>query len=658
MSVSTKFARFCGPLAPSVFFILESMLVLSLFRIAFIIWLWPRVSAVDGLWPVLGFGLRFDLIVICFAIALPVVCSLLLPDFPTLRRYFRRVEAAFLSLCFGIFVYMETATPSYINQYDSRPGRLFFEYLNHPKEVFGTLWASYKLQLFIGLALLILAIWLSLRTMLRLGEQQSHWRLRWRLLAFPLCGVLIFLGARSSLDHRPANLSTASFSVDQLVNRLGVSSTYSLLYAVQNIHNEGRADRLYPKMPVAEMFSQLYSYMNLPSTAFPDKDIPTYHRQDPLQQLARPRNVVIILEESLGADFVGSLGGEDWTPQLDKLRHEGIWFENMYATGTRSVRGIEATTAGLLPSPGRSVVKLGLAQRHFFTLAQLFKPLGYKSSFIYGGESIFDNMRGFFLGNGFDKVVDQGDFETPKFRGTWGVSDEDLFNRADEEFRKMGDKPFFALVFSTSNHEPFDIPSGILKNEQAYSKLGNAVRYSDYALGKFIAQAQKSDYWKNTLFVIVADHSNRVYGNALVPINKFHIPALILGADIKPQVISKIAGQSDLPTTLLSLLGKTTWHPMPGRNLLQIPADDPGHAVMQFNLNHATMVGDQVIVQQPHLPAKQFRYTGGKLVAQDLDPKFAVEASALALWPSYTYFNQQYRLPEKIKPESEQAVQK
>ncbi len=653
MITPAKFIRYFGPLAPAIFFILESLIALSLFRFAFVVWLWPRVVAVDGLWPVLGYGLRFDVLMSCIVVALPVVLSLLLPNFPVLQRGYRRLEALWLSFWFGVFIYMETATPSYINQYDSRPGRIFFEYLNHPKEVFSTLWADYKLQLGFGLLLLILAFVFSLKNLLLMADNLKPWHLRWRLLAFPLCAALIFLGARSSLEHRPANLSTAAFSNDQLVNRLGVNSTYSLLFAISNISNEGHAERIYQKMTPTELLGQLRDYINLPTGAFPDQEIPTYHRQDPQTQLQRPRNIVIILEESLGAPFVGALGGNPWTPQLDKLSQQGIWFENLYATGTRSVRGIEAVTTGFLPSPGRSVVKLSLAQQHFFTLAELFKPMGYKSSFIYGGESHFDNMRGFFLGNGFDQVIDQNNYLAPKFRGTWGVSDKDLFARADQEFSQMGEQPFFALVFTSSNHPPFDIPTGIVENEKQQSLLENAVRYSDYTLAKFIEQARKSKYWENTLFLIVADHVDKTGGQSLVEINKFHIPALILGADIKPQTYSKIASQADLPTTLLGLLGKTTWHPMPGRDLLQVPADDPGRAVMQFGLNHATMVGDQVIIHQPHLPPKQFRYAAGKLVPVELDKDFEKQATALALWPSYAYLNGEYRLPEASVPKTD-----
>lgn len=653
MSASSKFARYCGPLAPTIFFILESLVVFSLFRIAFIAWLWTRVEAVDGLWPVLGYGLRFDILISCFIIALPVVLSLLLPDLPRIQRGYRCLEAAWFSLWLGIFVYMETATPSYINQYDSRPGRIFYEYLNHPKEVFSTLWADYKLQLVIGLLLFTLAFLFSLKTQLRISDHLHPWRWHWRLLMVPLCGALIFLGARSSLDHRPANISTAAFSNDQLVNRLGVNSTYSLFYALTNISNEGHAEQLYQKMDSTTILAQIRQQVGIAPQTFSSKSVPTLHHQVPTKQRQRPLNIVIILEESLGAEFVASLNGKDWTPQLDKLSEQGLWLSRLYATGTRSVRGIEAVISGFPPSPGRSVVKLGLAQQHFFTLAQLLKKRGYTSSFIYGGESNFDNMRGFFLGNGFDRVIDQKDYSNPQFIGTWGVSDEDLFARADQEFRAAGDQPFLSLVFTSSNHEPYDIPQGIVKKGTGQNaRFEEAVRYADYALGKFFEQARQSPYWDNTLFLVVADHDKRVFGNKLVPIEKFHIPGLFIGPGVAAKQIDKIASQIDLPVTLLSLAGIEADHPMIGRDLTQLTAKDPGLAIMQFGLNHATMVGDQVIIHQPHLLPRQFRYANGKLLPETLDPVFAEDATALALWPSAAYFQQQYRLP---KPKTELA---
>ena len=159
----------------------------------------------------------------------------------------------------------------------------------------------------------------------------------------------------------------------------------------------------------------------------------------------KPLNLVIILEESLGATFVESLGGVPVTPNLEKLKHEGWWFEQLYATGTRSIRGIEAVTTGFLPTPAQAVVKLSLAQRNFATLASILGQHGYESEFIYGGEAHFDNMRGFFTGNGFSLITDQKDFKSPKFAASWGVSDEDLFDKTHERLnaKHSEDQPSF-----------------------------------------------------------------------------------------------------------------------------------------------------------------------------------------------------------------------
>ena len=166
---------------------------------------------------------------------------------------------------------------------------------------------------------------------------------------------------------------------------------------------------------------------------------------------------MIILQESLGAQYVGSLGGRDLTPNIDRLSKEGWMFHRAYATGTRSVRGIEAVTAGFLPSVADAVVKLPRSQTGFFTLAQVLGKHGYHSRFVYGGESHFDNMRAFFLGNGFDEVVDRPKFVNPVFEGSWGASDEDMFAQVDRLLRADGDKPVFTLAFSVTNHSPWEL---------------------------------------------------------------------------------------------------------------------------------------------------------------------------------------------------------
>jgi phosphoglycerol transferase MdoB-like AlkP superfamily enzyme len=301
--------------------------------------------------------------------------------------------------------------------------------------------------------------------------------------------------------------------------------------------------------------------------------------------------------------------------------------------------------SGFLPTPSTSVVKLGLAQGGFFTLADLLRRHGYATDFFYGGASNFDNMRGFFLNNGFSRVIDEDEFTNPVFRGVWGVSDEDLVTRAHETFVAHGDAPFFALLLSTSNHQPFEYPAGRIAKIDGEQPLHGAIRYADYAIGELFRLAKQADYFERTVFLVLADHDTRVYGADLVPIEKFHIPAFVIGPGVTPARVDMLASQVDLPPTVLGLLGLETEHPMTGRDLMRVPPGTPGHAIMQYDLTHAYRVGDQVVVHQPYLPARQFAVTASGLRRETLDPELAREALAHVQVPADLYRERRYRLP-------------
>lgn len=351
--------------------------------------------------------------------------------------------------------------------------------------------------------------------------------------------------------------------------------------------------------------------------------------------------------EGLGAEYVGALGGLPLTPNLDRLGMEGLFFTNLYSTGTRTVRGIEAVVTGFLPTPGNSVVNLGLSRSGFFTSGALFKKYGYATEFIYGGMSNFDEMRSFFVGNGFTHVYDEPTFKHPAFRGTWGVSDEDLMRKADEVFRSHGDKPFFAVVLSTSNHAPFEYPDGrIQPYEQPKQTVHNAMKYADYSIGYFFDLARRSEYYHNTLFLVVADHNTRVYGDAFIPVHKFHIPGLIIGPGVPAQAFDKVTSQVDLLPTLLHFAGLPAVHPMVGRNVMTLKAEDPGRCIMQYGNNYGYMKGDSLVVLKPYLPPQAFLYhrASHQLTPLPLDTAEAKEALAHALLPWHLYRTKSYRL--------------
>jgi len=620
------------------------VLALTLSRTLLMAWYWGRVAPTDGSWFILFQGLRFDLVLMGMLLG----PALLAAPWISGRRFGGSVLRYYLVVVTVFVLWVELGTIPYIDQYDTRPNYIYVEYLKYPREVFSTLLASYGLLMVLVALLTSATGWVAWR--LSRNTVQTSSRSRWplALLLTPLTLILILAMVRSTLDHRPVNPSTVAFSTDSMVNQLPLNSPYSLLYAVYEQHRDSKGGAAnYGKMDETEVLRIVVEDAGFADDVDLHSDTPTMHNQRATRRLQRPFNLVIVLEESLGAEFVGSLGGKDLTPFLDALANDGIWFEQLYATGTRSVRGIEAVISGFSPTSKRSVVKLAETQDNFFTIASLLADQDYETSFIYGGEAHFDNMRRFFLNNGFQTIIDQDDYENPQFTASWGVSDEDLFLKAHEHFVGKGDQPFFSLVFTSSHHEPFDIPAG--KVEVRTGPDGprdTAVAYADYAVGRFLELARSSDYYENTVFLVVSDHNSRVYGDQLIPIERFHIPGVILGGSIEPRRITGISSQIDLLPTLLSLMGVDSQHPADGRDLTtEEYYQGAGRAQMQFNAIQAWMVPKKVIVLRSNLPMESFLYEQGGRLSPDPSPdqELMQQALAHALYPPMMIRERAYR---------------
>ncbi|MCG9702961.1 LTA synthase family protein [Vibrio natriegens] len=633
-----------GPLQLIAVFSLFSLAFLSLSRILLLFWQSDRIESFQDLIYILGQGVRVDFATLCWLFILPALLSALLPFEGKIGNGWKWILRLWMVAGLWILVYMELATAPFIQEYDLRPNRLFIEYLIYPKEVMSMLWTGYKLELFIGAAGTAITLILGWKWSKKLTDsaQQIHWK--WR----PLLAILVVLigvaGARSSLGHRPLNPAMVAFSSDPLLNDLTLNSSYSLLFAVNNMKSEKSAEQFYGKMDSQKMLEIVRESSK--KSGFNPELLPTMNHNSATYK-GKPKNLVILLQESLGTQFVGSLGGLPLTPNLDKLTEEGWLFTQMYATGTRSVRGIEAVTTGFPPSPSRSVVKLSKSQTGFFTIADLLKNQGYHTQFIYGGEANFDNMKTFFFGNGFEQIVEEKDYRNPGFVGSWGVSDEDLYNKADEEFERLSkdDKPFFSLVFTSSNHSPYEYPQGKIEQyDENYMTRNNAVKYSDYALGTFFEKAKKSGYWDDTIFIVIADHDARVSGANLVPVKHFHIPALIIGKGIEPRKDDRISNNIDMPPTLLSLIGVDAKSPMIGRDLTKPLAREDERAMMQYDKNFGYLTRDNLVVFSPGEKVTTLSYDFENKTMQPLDVEEAIveRAKANALFASKAYKHDWY----------------
>lgn len=270
------------------------------------------------------------------------------------------------------------------------------------------------------------------------------------------------------------------------------------------------------------------------------------------------KNVVLITIESLSAEFMKHYGNTNQiTPFLDQLAEESLFFTNLYATGNRTVRGLEAVTLCLPPTPGESVVKRK-DNKNKFTTGSVFKSKGYSTKYLYGGEAYFDNMQDFFEGNGYD-IVDKSSLKPSEisFSNIWGVCDEDMAKKAIQVMNdeaKTG-KPFFNHWMTVSNHRPFTYQEGKISIPGTAKSREGGVMYTDYALKQFFEMAKKQTWFKNTVFVIIADHCASSSGKTELPMDKYRIPAFIYAPGfVQPQKIDKLVSQIDLMPTVLGIL--------------------------------------------------------------------------------------------------------
>lgn len=632
-------------LGPVILFAVLAFAVLAASR-GFLAWSnASRIATMAGLGEVFHRGVRFDVVVVGAVCSVALLVKWLAPSSWLRHPWWPRLLTAWLAAWLMLIVWNEAATPDFVAEFGVRPNRLYLEYLDSPREVFATLWLAHRPALVAGVVMAIVAGGVSVLLLHRPCLPVPS--LGVRVLALAPVVALAAFGARGSVGHRPLNVSFASFGTDALVNDLALNSTYSAVHALVAMARERRVLTAYQELPRVEVIRRNKVAMQLPAAAFADPLLPLAHRVGPASSPARPPDLVVLIQESLGAHYVASLGGDPVATRMDSWRNRSFWFDRLYATGTRSARGLEAIVTGFPPTRAASVLKLEGAQRGFFTLASVLREQGYETRFIYGGDSSFDNMRRFFLGNGFDEVIDWTDFPAGAgFRTTWGVSDEDLYARVHSELaaRDGSDKPRFTLVFSTSNHPPYEYPAGrIVPYDAAPATPANAARYADFAVGSYLDTARRSAYWDRTVFLVVADHASRVVGSGLVPVPSFHVPGFFAGGPIQPRIVGRIASQLDLLPTTLSLLGIAATIPSTGIDQTRTDLSGPGHALMQFHDTAAYRNGDDVVILQPGQAPVHFGLAGQRLVPRARNVELERDAIALTQWPVLAYREGFYR---------------
>jgi len=364
-------------------------------------------------------------------------------------------------------------------------------------------------------------------------------------------------------------------------------------------------------------------------------------------------NVIQITVESLSADFLGALNrASRLTPNLDALARQSLVFDQFYATGTRTDRGMEALTLSVPPTPGRSLVKRP-HNEHLFTLGSVFRSRGYETAFIYGGFGYFDNMNYFFGENGY-RVVDRTKVAGSDitFSNIWGACDEDLFRWTSREADRddAAGKPFFYFVMTTSNHRPFTFPDGRIDLPSKISGRVGGVKYSDYAIGAFFRAAASKPWFKRTIFVLVGDHCASSAGKTELPVQNYHIPLFIYapGGQVPPGVVHTIASQIDYAPTLLGLLRWSYASRFFGRDVLALPPEVPARAFIGTYQKLGYLEGDRLEILKPVDQSAAFRYDPSRqeLKPEPEDPE--LRANAIAYYEAASWLfahGQQRELP-------------
>ena len=472
------------------------------------------------------------------------------------RRQVRQV-LYFITLFIYTFAIVMNAVSEYFfwNEFGIRYNFIAVDYLIYTTEVIGNIMESYPVvPLFSGVFVVVLAltIFLYKKTKSTL-ETIPNLKEKGLFLGGYVVLFLLSLWVTPKFDNIKSN--------NVFVQEIRANGVYKFYYAFT--HSELDFFQFYPTLPEEEARSTFFSNFMIPYPGFGECGFRNFA---PIRELPYPvegeddeqhKNVVLISVESLSAEFMAAYGNtEGITPFLDSLAQKSIFLTNLYATGNRTVRGLEALTLCVPPTPGESIVKRK-DNKNKFTTGSVFKSKGYSVKYLYGGYSYFDNMKDFFGGNGYD-IIDRDNF-TPEeitFANIWGVSDEDMARKAIKEMNaqaKTG-KPFFNHWMTVSNHRPFTYPEGRIDIPGTAKSRQGGVKYTDYALKLFFELAKKESWFKDTVFVIVADHCASSAGRTELPLDRYRIPCLIYADFLEAEQIDKLASQIDVMPTVMELL--------------------------------------------------------------------------------------------------------
>ncbi|MCY1489437.1 Sulfatase [compost metagenome] len=575
-------------------------------------------------------GLRFDLRLVIYA-SIPLLLSLLSPWLMAARGFHRLWLTGWAS----VTLFLGLTELDFYREFHQRLNSLVFQYFEEDlRTVASMLWNGFP----VGRYLLAWAIatWLLYLLFKRIDlatrpaptARGARWHVRG--LVFFLCLLVAVIAARGHLRQGPPLRWGDAYTTESIfANHLGLNGTLSLADAASHSFGSHRDNAWKATLPAAQATELTREMLLTPHDRLVDADSATIRREftPPAENTLPIRNVVVILMESFAGHSVGALGSpiKGITPYFDKLAKEGLLFDRFFSNGTHTHQGMFATMACFPNLPSFEYLMRTPEGAHKFSgLPQLLSAREFDDLYVYNGNFQWDNQSGFFSNQGMTRFIGREDFVNPVFMDkTWGVSDQDMFDRGAAELAKMPtDKPFYALLQTLSNHTPYALPADLPVDEVtghgAHDEHLTAMRYSDWALGQFFEKARKEPYFKDTLFVVVGDHG---FGSdkqlTEMDLFRFNVPLLLIGPGVQEKFGSlshTVGTQIDVVPTIIGRLGGETRHQCWGRDLLNLPEGDQGIGVIKPSGSDQTVAivsADRILVQPKDFEPRQYRYRLG-----------------------------------------------
>ncbi|MCT4601206.1 MAG: sulfatase-like hydrolase/transferase [Marinifilaceae bacterium] len=584
-------------------------------------------------------GLFYDLVACSYFLIPFVIYTFILPDKIFNSRINKIISYFFFILSIGILVFSSVSEWFFWEEFQVRFNFIAVDYLVYTTEVISNIQESYPMPLiFAGIisvaTFIFLFVWKYFITSFY-GRSFFFQRLR---------ATVIFLSI-PLISWYTVTDRTLEVEGNTYCNELGHNGIYQIFSAFLN--NELDYDTFYETKSIDSVFKSVRESVYTDDAKFVNENSLDITRDIISEGEENHYNIMMITVESLSARFMERFGNKKHiTPFLDSLSKKCLFFPNFYANGTRTVRGMEALTLSVPPTPGYSIVKRP-DNEDMHSLGNVLKTKGYINNFIYAGYGYFDNMNYFFGNNGYS-TVDLSDFskEEITFKNAWGVCDEDLFDKAlkvADNVYKTG-KPFHNFIMTTSNHRPFTYPEGKIDIPSHTGRSG-AVKYTDYAIKSFIEKAKKHPWFDKTIFVIVADHCAGSAGETSLPVKQYHIPLFIYAPKIiEPREINYLCGQIDFAPTVLGLLNLSYRSKFYGKNLLKY---NPNRALIGTYQKIGLLKGNNLTVQYPVKRVESFTITKGKQKSSGLIDKDLEESIGYYQSASYLYKNRKLNFEEK-----------